>query len=408
MGFKAVVKIWQQLMGPYLSTCLEQLCYRSYQSCRKMQQLQQTKRQLVQMAAQRDRNSTVGAASMEPQSVSPTTTLQVPSSVLKVACIPKHNHTCHSFVGTMVVSIKKDNAEVTQMHADLEDFNAFTFNSTTNISRKCEAADAVSSTAIGTQACSTGCAKKPKKYISAFNYFSRFFRKATKDLNVSVSGARLNEVISAAWKSLRASELYPLDALAVQSKQLYLKQIAQLSESTGNVVKRPRLRIIEAEQMLERRNEETQLKRFKPDVLSAPADSTPGLGLASGPGAVDDWWQMPREPDDDDLPTSITDSDIVDMDILDFDDSDIDFEFTGAMDRPQSPSLRQTWLDFSDQDDQMVFSHHVRPTSSAFEKTHPQVVPMACGQQFEEQSLVGSRFDCRSPLPGMLVTTALD
>jgi hypothetical protein len=247
--FRSSLAIWQQVKGPFLSTFLQQLCLMLYQSSQKVHRMQTSK-------AQVDATDPAGVlpsiAGDDALGASTATGAAGADANKDSSCPTNQRVACHSFVSCTVVSLKEDGAEVLQMHAHLPNFNAFAFTSSTPVRQRADGHGRVGesvSASDGTGDDSLGGdldlkAKMPKKYISAFNFFSRFFRSAVKELNVKLPGAKLNEVISEAWRALGAASLKPLDELAEHSKMQYLRNVDKLREETGKVldVKRPKLK----------------------------------------------------------------------------------------------------------------------------------------------------------------------
>ena len=242
--FRSSVTLWKQLKGPFLSTFLQQLCLTLYQSAQKVHRLRKDQEQQVREEA----DNLMGGSDSDPQSISPPSVIACPTAAsgCNDCCATKQRETTARFVSCTTLSMKADNSEMLQMHADRPNFNAFVFSPTKPVVQRTNGFDASSDENTGCgfasrDGANTLKAKMPKKYISAFNYFSRFFRTAVKELGFAIPGARLNEVISTSWKSLDKASKSPLNALAERSKKEYLFNIDKLSEDTGKLLQRPRL-----------------------------------------------------------------------------------------------------------------------------------------------------------------------
>lgn len=255
--FRSSVTLWKQLKGPFLSTFLQQLCLTLYQSAQKVHRLRKEQEQELREQVV---DNLMGGNDSDPQSLAPLLVSACPTAASEQRDdhdpAMRRREATARFVSCTTLSMKADNSEMLQMHADRPNFNAFTFSPTKPVVQRANGFGASSSSGMATTA--VGCggfaskdvaanttvkAKMPKKYISAFNYFSRFFRTAVKELEFSIPGARLNEVISNAWKSLDQASKLPLNALAERSKKEYLLNIDKLSADTGNLLlQRPRLK----------------------------------------------------------------------------------------------------------------------------------------------------------------------
>ena len=280
--FRSSLAIWQQVKGPFLSTFLQQLCLMLYQSSQKVHRMQTSKVQ---------GDTTEPGSAMLPSFSGGSTTVGAPSDASTAAgatgadatkdssCPTNERVACHCFISCTAVSLKEDGGEVLQMHADLPNFNAFAFTSATPVRQRADGHGRVGESVSASDSSGDDSlggdldlkAKMPKKYISAFNFFSRFFRSAVKELNVKLPGAKLNEVISEAWRALGAASMKPLDELAEHSKMQYLRNVDKLREETGKVldVKRPKLKAaVVAEPVQQQQEHQQQQHRQPPEQQS--------------------------------------------------------------------------------------------------------------------------------------------